>query len=249
MGMRLSGKVALVTGSARGIGRAIAELFCAEGATVVVNDVGSDAGARETLAGLEAAGGKGSVEMFDVSDAAQVDAGVKSILALHGRIDVLVNNAGITRDNLLLRMSEEEFDAVIRVNLKGTYLLTKTVTRHMMKQRSGKVVNISSVVGMMGNAGQSNYAAAKAGIIGFTKAAARELASRNITVNAIAPGFIQTAMTEALPEAVQKAFLAQIPLGRFAEPREVAELALFLASDASSYITGQVVGINGGMYT
>jgi 3-oxoacyl-[acyl-carrier protein] reductase len=249
MGMRLSGKVALVTGSARGIGRSIAELFCAEGATVVVNDVGSDAGARETLAALEAAGGKGSVEMFDVSDAAQVDAGVKNILQAHGRIDVLVNNAGITRDNLLLRMSEEEFDAVIRVNLKGTYLLTKTVTRHMMKQRSGKVVNISSVVGMMGNAGQSNYAAAKAGIIGFTKAAARELASRNITVNAIAPGFIRTAMTAALSEAVQKAFLAQIPLGRFAEPREVAELALFLASDASSYITGQVVGINGGMYT
>jgi len=247
--MRLSGKVALVTGSARGIGRSIAELFSAEGATVVVNDVGSDAGARETLAVLEAAGGKGSVEMFDVSDAAQVDAGVKNILAVHGRIDVLVNNAGITRDNLLLRMSEEEFDAVIRVNLKGTYLLTKTVTRHMMKQRSGKVVNISSVVGMMGNAGQSNYAAAKAGIIGFTKATARELASRNITVNAIAPGFIRTAMTAALPEAVQKAFLAQIPLGRFAEPREVAELALFLASDASSYITGQAIGINGGMYT
>ena len=247
--MRLSGKVALVTGSGRGIGRSIAELFCAEGATVVVNDVGSDAGARETLAVLEAAGGKGSVEMFDVSDAAQVDAGVKNILQAHGRIDVLVNNAGITRDNLLLRMSEEEFDAVIRVNLKGTFLLTKTVTRHMMKQRSGKVVNISSVVGMMGNAGQSNYSAAKAGIIGFTKSAARELASRNITVNAIAPGFIRTAMTAALSEAVQKAFLAQIPLGRFAEPREVAELALFLASDASSYITGQVVGINGGMYT
>ncbi len=247
--MRLSGKVALVTGSARGIGRSIAELFSAEGATVVVNDVGNDAGARETLAALEAAGGKGSVEMFDVSDAAQVDAGVKNILQAHGRIDVLVNNAGITRDNLLLRMSEEEFDAVVRVNLKGTFLLTKMVTRHMIKQRSGKVVNISSVVGMMGNAGQSNYAAAKAGIIGFTKATARELASRNVTVNAIAPGFIQTAMTEALPEAVQKAFLAQIPLGRFAEPREVAELALFLASDASSYITGQVVGINGGMYT
>jgi len=247
--MRLSGKVALVTGSARGIGRSIAELFSAEGATVVVNDVGSDAGARETLAALEAAGGKGSVEMFDVSDAAQVDAGVKNILQAHGRIDVLVNNAGITRDNLLLRMSEEEFDAVVRVNLKGTFLLTKTVTRHMIKQRSGKVVNISSVVGMMGNAGQSNYAAAKAGIIGFTKSAARELASRNVTVNAIAPGFIQTAMTEALPEAVQKAFLAQIPLGRFADAREVAELALFLASDASSYITGQVVGINGGMYT
>jgi len=246
--MRLSGKVALVTGSARGIGRSIAVLFCAEGATVVVNDVGSDAGARETLAALEASGGKGSVEMFDVSDAAQVDAGVKNILEAHGRIDVLVNNAGITRDNLLLRLSEDDFDAVLRVNLKGTYLLTRVVTRHMMKQRSGRVVNISSVVGMMGNAGQSNYAAAKAGIIGFTKATARELASRNITVNAIAPGFIQTAMTATLPEAVQKAFLAQIPLGRFAEPREVAELALFLASDASSYITGQVVGINGGMY-
>lgn len=246
--MLLSGKVALVTGSARGIGRSIAELFCAEGATVVVNDVGDDAVARETLAALEAAGGKGSVEMFDVSDAAQVDAGVKNILEAHGRIDILVNNAGITRDNLLLRLSEDDFDAVLRVNLKGTYLLTRAVTRRMMKQRSGRVVNISSVVGMMGNAGQSNYAAAKAGIIGFTKATARELASRNITVNAIAPGFIRTAMTAALPEAVQNAFLAQIPLGRFAEPREVAELALFLSSDASSYITGQVVGINGGLY-
>jgi 3-oxoacyl-[acyl-carrier protein] reductase len=248
MEMRISGKVALVTGSARGIGRSIAEAFSAEGAIVVVNDVGNDAGARETLAAITSSGGSGTVEMFDVSDAAGVDAGVKNILAAHGRIDILVNNAGITRDNLLLRMSEEEFDAVIRVNLKGTYLLTKTVTRHMMKQRSGKVVNISSVVGMMGNAGQSNYAAAKAGIIGFTKAAARELAARNITVNAIAPGFIRTAMTAGLPEAVQKSFLAQIPLGRFAEPKEVAELALFLASDASSYITGQVIGLNGGMY-
>jgi 3-oxoacyl-[acyl-carrier protein] reductase len=248
MGMRLSGKVVLITGSARGIGRSIAEAFGAEGAIVVVNDVGNDEGARETLSAIMDSGGKGSVEMFDVSDAAQVDAGVKNILAAHGRIDVLVNNAGITRDNLLLRMSEEEFDAVLRVNLKGTFLLTKTVTRHMMKQRSGKVVNISSVVGMMGNAGQSNYAAAKAGIIGFTKATARELAGRNITVNAIAPGFIRTAMTSALPEAVQKAFLDKIPLGRFAEPEEVAELALFLSSDASSYITGQVIGINGGLY-
>jgi 3-oxoacyl-[acyl-carrier protein] reductase len=246
--MKLSGKVALITGSARGIGRAVAERFCAEGATIVVNDVGSDAGARETLASLEASGGRGTGEMFDVSDASQVDAAVKNIVDAHGRIDILVNNAGITRDNLLLRMSEEEFDAVLRVNLKGTYLLTKAVTRHMMKQRIGRVVNISSVVGMMGNAGQSNYAAAKAGIIGFTKATARELAARNITVNAIAPGFIRTAMTAALPEAVQKGFMAQIPLGRFAEPQEVAELALFLASDAAAYITGQVIGINGGMY-
>jgi 3-oxoacyl-[acyl-carrier protein] reductase len=246
--MRLSGKVALVTGSARGIGRAIAEAFSAEGATVVVNDVGSDAGARETLSALAASGGKGAVEMFDVGDPAQVDAGVKRILEAQGRIDILVNNAGITRDNLLMRMSEEEFDAVLRVNLKGTWLLTRAVTRPMMKQRNGRVINLSSVVGMMGNAGQSNYAAAKAGIIGITKSLARELAPRNITVNAIAPGFIRTAMTEALPEAVQKGFLAQIPLGRFAEPGEVAELALFLASDAASYITGQVVGINGGMY-
>jgi 3-oxoacyl-[acyl-carrier protein] reductase len=246
--MRLSGKVALVTGSARGIGRAIAEAFSAEGAAVVVSDVGSDAGARETLAAMEAAGGKGMVEMLDVSDPAQVDAGVKRILDALGRVDILVNNAGITRDNLLMRMSEEEFDAVLRVNLKGTWLMTKTVSRQMMKQRYGRVINLSSVVGMMGNAGQSNYAAAKAGIIGFTKSMARELAPRNITVNAIAPGFIRTAMTAGLPEAVQKGFLGQIPLGRFAEPREVAELALFLASDAASYITGQVIGINGGMY-
>jgi 3-oxoacyl-[acyl-carrier protein] reductase len=246
--MMLSGKVALITGSARGIGRSVAERFCAEGATVVVNDVGSDAAALETLEALKAAGGKGSVEMFDVSDLARVEAGVRNILEVHGRIDVLVNNAGITRDNLLLRMSEDDFDAVLRVNLKGTFLLTKTVTRHMIRQRSGSVVNISSVVGCMGNAGQANYAAAKAGIIGFTKATARELAGRNVRVNAIAPGFIKTAMTAALPEAVQKAFLAQIPLGRFAEPAEVADLALFLASDASSYITGQVIGINGGLY-
>jgi len=246
--MILSGKVALITGSARGIGRSIAERLNAEGATVVINDVGSDAPARETLEALKAAGGKGSVEMFDVSDAAQVEAGVKNVLDAHGRIDILVNNAGITRDNLLMRMSDDEFDAVLKVNLRGTYLLTKAVTRPMMKQRGGRILNISSVVGVMGNAGQANYAAAKAGIIGFTKSAARELAPRNITVNAIAPGFIQTAMTAALPEAVQKGFLALIPLGRFAEPREVAELALFLASDAASYITGQVIGINGGMY-
>ncbi len=246
--MRLSGKVALVTGSARGIGRAIALRFGAEGATVVVSDVGDDAPAREPASAVEAAGGRGLVEMFDVSNPPGVDAAVKNILAAAGRIDILVNNAGITRDNLLMRMSEEEFDAVLRVNLKGAWLVTKAVSRPMMKQKSGRVVNISSVVGMMGNAGQTNYAAAKAGIIGLTKSTARELAPRGITVNAIAPGFIRTAMTAALPESVQNAFLAQIPLGRFAEPEEVAELALFLASDAASYITGQVVGINGGLY-
>ncbi len=246
--MRLSGKVALVTGSARGIGKTVVERFAAEGAAVVLSDVANEAAAAETLAGIVAAGGKGMVEMFDVGDAAQVDAAVQRILAEQGRIDVLVNNAGITRDNLLMRLPEEDFDSVVRTNLKGTFLLTKAVSRHMARQRSGRIINVSSVVGQMGNAGQANYAAAKAGIIGFTKATARELASRGVTVNAIAPGFIMTAMTQALPEAVRKGFLDQIPLGRFGEPEDVAELALYLASDGASYVTGQVIGINGGMY-
>ena len=244
----LSGKVALITGSVRGIGRAIARQFSEEGATVVINDVGDEAAAVETLAAIKDSGGKGSVRMFDVSSATGVDAAVNGILENHGRIDILVNNAGITKDNLLMRMSEDEFDVVLRVNLKGAFLLTKAVSRHMIKQRSGRIINISSVVGLMGNAGQANYAAAKAGIIGLTKATAREVASRNVTVNAIAPGFILTAMTDSLPEGVRNALLTQIPMGRFAEPGEVASLALFLASDASSYITGQVIGINGGMY-
>lgn len=246
--MRLSGKVALVTGSARGIGKAIVERFAAEGAAVVISDVANEAAARETLAAVEGAGGKGIVAMFDVGDPAQVENAVKDVLAALGRIDILVNNAGITRDGLLMRMPEEDFDAVIRTNLKGTFLLTKAVSRSMIKQRSGRIINMSSVVGMMGNAGQSNYSAAKAGIAGFTKSTARELGSRGITVNAIAPGFIKTAMTASLPEAVQKSFMDQIPLGRFAEPGEVADLALFLASDAAGYVTGQVIGINGGLY-
>jgi len=246
--MRLADKVALVTGSARGIGKAIVERFAAEGAVVVISDVANEAAARETLAGIEKKGGKGRVEMFDVGDAGQVDAAVAGILSAQGRIDILVNNAGITRDNLLMRMSEEDFDAVVRTNLKGTFLLTKAVSRHMIKQRGGRIINMSSVVGAMGNAGQSNYSAAKAGIAGFTKSMARELGSRGITVNAIAPGFIQTAMTQSLPEAVQKAFLEQIPLKRFAAPEEVAELALYLASDGAGYVTGQVIGINGGLY-
>ncbi len=246
--MKLAGKVALVTGAARGIGKAIVERLASDGAAVAIGDVANEAAARETLASLEKAGGKGAVRMFDVGDAAQVDAAVADVLSALGRIDILVNNAGITRDNLLMRMSEEDFDAVIRTNLKGTFLLTKAVSRHMVKQRSGRIINMSSVVGMMGNAGQANYSAAKAGIAAFTKSTARELGSRGITVNAIAPGFIQTAMTAGLPEAVQKAFLEQIPLKRFAAPEEVAELAAFLASDAAGYITGQVIGINGGLY-
>jgi 3-oxoacyl-[acyl-carrier protein] reductase len=246
--MRFSGKVALVTGSARGIGKTIVERFAAEGAIVVLSDVTNEAAAAETLAAIIGAGGKGMVIMFDVGDAAQVDAAIHRILAEQGRIDILVNNAGITRDNLLMRLSEEDFDAVLRTNLKGTFLLTKAVSRHMMKQRSGRIINLSSVVGQMGNAGQSNYSAAKAGIIGFTKSMARELASRSVTVNAIAPGFIVTAMTEALPENVRKAFLDQIPMGRFGTPEDVAELAVYLASDGAAYVTGQVIGINGGLY-
>jgi 3-oxoacyl-[acyl-carrier protein] reductase len=246
--MRLSGKVALVTGSARGIGKTIVERFAAEGAVAVLSDVTNEAAAAETLAAIVGGGGKGMVEMFDVGDAAQVDAAVQHILAEQGRIDILVNNAGITRDNLLMRMSEEDFDAVLRTNLKGTFLLTKTVSRSMMKQRSGRIVNLSSVVGQMGNAGQSNYSAAKAGIIGFTKSMARELASRGVTVNAIAPGFIMTAMTAALPENVRQGFLDQIPMGKFGTPEDVAELAVYLASDGASYVTGQVIGINGGLY-
>jgi 3-oxoacyl-[acyl-carrier protein] reductase len=246
--MRFSGKVALVTGSARGIGKTIVERFAAEGAIVVLSDVTNEAAAAETLAAIIGAGGKGMVIMFDVGDAAQVDAAIHRILAEQGRIDILVNNAGITRDNLLMRLSEEDFDAVLRTNLKGTFLLTKAVSRHMMKQRSGRIINLSSVVGQMGNAGQSNYSAAKAGIIGFTKSMARELASRSVTVNAIAPGFIVTAMTEALPENVRKVFLDQIPMGRFGTPEDVAELAVYLASDGAAYVTGQVIGINGGLY-
>ena len=246
--MRLSGKTALVTGASRGIGRAIAVKFAAEGAFVVVNYAGNEAAAGETVAAIASAGGSCGLSRFDVGDAAQVDAAVKAIVAERGRIDILVNNAGVTRDNLLMRLTEDDFDAVVRTNLKGTFLVTKVVSRQMIRQRGGRIINMSSVVGEMGNAGQSVYAATKAGILGFTKAMARELASREITVNAIAPGFITTDMTSTLPEAARKEFAERIPLGRFGAPEEVAELALFLASDGAAYVTGQVVGINGGMY-
>jgi len=246
--MRLSGKTALVTGASRGIGRAIAVRFAAGGAFVVVNYAGNETAAAETLAAIASAGGSAVLSRFDVGNAAEVDAAVKAIVADRGRIDILVNNAGVTRDNLLMRLTEDDFDAVVRTNLKGTFLVTKVVSRQMIRQRAGRIVNMSSVVGEMGNAGQSVYAATKAGILGFTKAMARELASRGITVNAIAPGFITTEMTQSLPEAARKEFAERIPLGRFGAPEEVAELALFLASDAAAYVTGQVVGINGGMY-
>jgi len=242
------GRTALVTGASRGIGRAIAVALARGGANVALNYAGNEAAAAETLAAIEAAGGNAVPSRFDVGNPAQVDAAVKSIVAERGRIDILVNNAGVTRDNLLMRMTEDDFDAVVRTNLKGTFLVTKVVSRQMIRQRGGRIVNMSSVVGEMGNAGQSVYAATKAGILGFTKAMARELASREITVNAIAPGFITTDMTQSLSEAARKEFAERIPLGRFGTPGEVAELALYLASDASAYVTGQVIGINGGMY-
>lgn len=246
--MELAGKVALVTGASRGIGRAIAQRLAENGAHVLLNFASREDAAREVLAAIERAGGTGSLERFDIGDAAQVDGAVKRMLDARGRIDILVNNAGVTRDNLLMRLTEADFDEVIRINLKGTFLVTKAVSRQMVRQKGGRIVIVGSVVGEMGNPGQSIYAASKAGLIGFTKSLARELSSRGITVNAVTPGFITTDMTEALPEATRQAFLEQIPLGRFGGPGEVADLTAFLVSDRAAYITGQVVGINGGLY-
>ena len=246
--MDLAGKVALVTGASRGIGRAIAVRLAAEGAHVSLNFASREDAAREVLAQIEAAGGTASLERFDIGDAAQVDTAVRRILDIRGRIDILVNNAGVTRDNLLMRLTEADFDEVVRINLKGTFLVTKAVSRQMVRQKGGRILIVSSVVGEMGNPGQSIYSATKAGLIGFTKSLARELASRGITVNAVTPGFITTDMTEALPEAARSAFLEQIPLGRFGAPGEVADLAAFLVSDRAGYVTGQVIGINGGLY-
>lgn len=243
----LSGRVAIVTGGSRGIGRATAERLAASGATVVVNYRGNAAAAEATVAAITAAGGKALAVQGDVSQPADVEHLVKTTLEQFGRIDILVNNAGITRDNLLLRMKESDFDEVIATNLRGVFLCTRAVLRPMTKQRFGRIINITSVIGLIGNAGQANYAAAKAGIIGFTKSTAREMASRGITVNAIAPGFIETEMTDALNEETRKAILATIPLGRFGQPAEVAGLICFLASDAGAYISGQTLTIDGGM--
>ena len=245
--MLLDGKTALVTGASRGIGRAIALRLAAEGASVAINYAGNTAKAEETKAAIEAAGGKAALFQADVSDSAQVEQMVAAVTEAFGTIDILVNNAGITRDGLLMRMKEEDFDAVLDTNLKGIFHVTKAVSKLMMKKRAGRIVNMASVVGIMGNAGQTNYAAAKAGVIGFTKSAAREFAARGITVNAVAPGFIATAMTAAMPEKAKEATLAAIPLRRMGEPEDVANAVAFLVSDQASYITGQVVKVDGGM--
>lgn len=245
---QLEGRIAIVTGAARGIGQAIAVKLASEGADIALCDVEKD-WLTET-AGLIAAKGR-RVECFavDVSNGAAVQAAVDQIAGKFGKIDILVNNAGITRDTLLIRMSEEDWDKVLQVNLKGAFLFTKAVARPMMKQRAGAIVNVASIIGLIGNAGQCNYAASKAGLIALTKSVAKELAARNIRANAVAPGFIKTKMTEKLTEDIQKKMLEAIPLGRFGLPEDVANVVLFLASDAASYVTGQVLTVCGGMVT
>ncbi len=239
--------VILVTGAARGIGQAIATALAQPGRTIYLNDVVLGAEAHQTQKDVAAKGAQARLLEFNVADFEAVQRGIDEIVKESGRLDILVNNAGITRDNLILRMKEAEWDAVLAVNLKGAYNCIRAVSKTMVKQRYGRIINLSSVVGVMGNAGQANYSASKAGLLGLTKSVARELASRNITVNAVAPGFIQTEMTESLPEKVKAEMLAQIPLGRFGTPEEVAKVVVFLASEAAAYITGQVIHLNGGM--
>ena len=245
MGM-FDGKAAIVTGAARGIGRVIAERLAAEGADVAVCDLQAE-WLSETVAAVEGAGRKAIAIAVDVSSAEGVEAAVAQAISTFGKVDILVNNAGITRDKLLPRMTEEDWDAVMSVNLKGTFLFTKAVARPMMKQRTGAVVNVASIIGLIGNAGQCNYAASKAGVIAFTKSTAKELASRNIRVNAVAPGFIETRMTEVLSEDVRAKMLNAIPMKRLGTPSDVADAVIFLASEAASYMTGQVLTVSGGM--
>ena len=245
----LKGKVALITGASRGIGKAIALKFVQEGADVAFTDIRRDEFMENTEKELQAFGTKVKAYESNAASFEASEATVNQILEEFGKIDILVNNAGITRDNLLMRMSEQEWDMVMNVNLKSVFNLTKQVIRPMMKQRSGSIINISSVVGVFGNAGQSNYSASKAGIIGFTKSIAKELGSRNIRSNALAPGFIETEMTHVLPEEVRKGFLDAIPLKRMGSPEDVANAALYLGSDLSTYISGQVLSVCGALNT
>nr|WP_200966092.1 3-oxoacyl-[acyl-carrier-protein] reductase [Insulibacter thermoxylanivorax] len=248
MDMSLQGRVALVTGASRGIGRAIAISLAEAGADVAVNYAGNVQAAEETAEAVRALGRQALLVKADVGDMEQAESMVKQVLEHFGKLDILVNNAGITRDNLLMRMKEKEFDQVINTNLKGVFNCMKSVTRPMMKQRFGRIINISSVVGAAGNAGQINYAAAKAGVIGMTKSAAKELASRGITVNCVAPGFIATEMTDQLSEETREQLLKSIPLGRLGQPEDVARIVRVLASEDADYMTGQTIHVDGGMY-
>ena len=245
--MNLTGKVALVTGASRGIGQAAAIELAKAGADIIVNFIGNEAVAQETVEAIEALGRKAIKIKANVGDADDVQAMVDEAHATFGHIDILVNNAGITRDGLLIRMKDSDWDEVLKINLKGVYLVTKAVAKLMVKQRAGRIINMTSVSGVTGNVGQANYAAAKAGVIGFTKTCAKELAARGITVNAIAPGFIETAMTDVLPEKIKEGIAATVPLGRMGQPEEIAGVVTFLASDFASYITGQVLNVDGGM--
>lgn len=244
----LAGKISVVTGASRGIGRAIAIALADEGSHVVINYLTRQEAAKDVLRDIEKRGGSAEIMGFNISSLQEVQRAFEEIVKKHGRIDILVNNAGIIRDNLFALMKEEEWDEVINTNLKGVFNCTKAVIRTMIKQKSGRIINISSVVGVMGNPGQANYCASKAGIIGFSKALARELGSRNITVNVVAPGFIETEMTAGLSEGIRNEMLKRIPLGRFGKPEDVASVVCFLAKDAASYITGQVIHVNGGMF-
>jgi 3-oxoacyl-[acyl-carrier protein] reductase len=245
--LKLTGKVAIVTGAAQGIGRSIAMLLARNGADIVVSDINLEK-AEETAKEIESIGSKAMAVKVNVANLKDVEQMVEAILEKFGKIDILVNNAGIARDKLILRMTEEDWDAVLDVNLKGTFNCTKVVVRHMAKQRSGKIVSIASVVGEMGNAGQANYSASKAGVIGLTKTIAREFAQRGINVNAVAPGYIETPMTEILPEKVKEELKSLIPMERLGKPEDVAEAVLFLVFEESNYITGQVLNVNGGIY-
>lgn len=243
----LTGKVALVTGASRGIGRAIALKLAAEGAAVVINYHGSMEKAKEVKAEIESDGGIAEIMQCNVADYQATEAMIRKVTDDFGRLDILVNNAGITRDGLLMKMSEEDYDTVLDTNLKGTFHCIRFAVRQMLRQRGGRIINLSSVSGILGNAGQANYSASKAGVIGLTKSAARELASRGITVNAVAPGFIETEMTAVLTEKVRESAVAQIPMGAFGTAEDVAEAVAFLASDSARYITGQTIHVDGGM--
>ena len=243
----LTGKVALVTGAGRGIGRQIALTLAAQNAFVIVNYNGSKDKAEETVSEIKAAGGDAVSYKCNVSDFEECQQMITAIIKEYKHIDILVNNAGITRDGLIMKMSEDDYDAVLDTNLKGTFNTICHMSRYFLKQKSGRIINISSVSGILGNAGQANYSASKAGVIGLTKAVARELASRGITVNAVAPGFVDTDMTDALSDSAKENLISQIPLGRTGKPQDIANAVLFLASDAAGYITGQVLSVDGGM--